>query len=68
MVFYQRTINALTKDMLLDAILQNATIIEHFHFGNYPTVKTLSDALDIIEEKRNILVNPHNHTFLCLFQ
>lgn len=68
MIFHQQTTDTFTKDMLIDAILKNSSVVEpfHFHFGNYPMVNTLPDALDIIEEKRKTLINPDNHTFLCL--
>ena len=68
MIFHQKTTDFFTKEMLIDAILKTepCTKMLHFYFSNYPMVRILSDALDIIDKKRKLLKNPDNHSFLCM--
>ena len=67
MIFYQITTSNVTTDLLADCLLNHLIPAEilNFNFHGYSNVKTLKDALNVVERKRLKTTNPYSHTFLC---
>lgn len=68
MVFYHQNLSSITPEVLTDTILCNCETpnILYLHFNDTPETATLHDALSIIDKKRECLLNPNRHSFLCL--
>lgn len=68
MIFYQTTLDSITTQILIDAIHKSTpkSTPLHFELIGSPDILSLSDALNLIENKRITLSNPYNHTFLCI--
>lgn len=68
MIFYQLTTDTVTKDFLTNIFFKGCPEphILHTYFCGSPTLKTLSDFWNTIEEKRITLTNPYHHNFLCI--
>lgn len=68
MIFYQTTTNNVTLEMLKDFFFKDQTTphIQEFHFLDFPNIQTLDEALHIIDEKRQTLKNPYQHSFICI--
>lgn len=68
MIFYQTTANNVTLEMLKEFFFKDQTTphIQEFYFLNFPNVQTLDEALHIIDEKRQTLKNPYQHSFICI--
>ena len=66
MIFYQTTVESVTLDMLIQDLFKGCgepTILD-FTFLDFPTCKTIPEALAIIDAKRTAHPNPYNHSFL----
>lgn len=69
MIFYQKTLNYVEKELLKDSLLlkhfrPEEFKLHSFYFRGYPAVTSLDEALDIIEKKRLSLINKYQHHFI----
>ena len=68
MVFYQYTTSVVSMETIINTLLKGAptSAIIDLQLQGYPDIITLEDALAFIDQKRQTLYNPYQHSFMVI--